>query len=137
MDSLSLVLSLTSRRNIVSKLIADPVLIPEIGYGDVISGRASIVSETGDPTEPTTGVVITGGGVSVTDGLGTVYASSPTPAVQNSNDLVFTLTVTGTALAAALAAVTADFLPAFLEVQATISGGNVLVIKEPITILKV
>lgn len=134
MDSLNLVISVTSKRNIVSKYIPDPVLLPEFALGDVIKGRISVVAETNDPTEPTLGVAVTTSSkIALTDGLSVTYATAGSVTIENSNDITFNLDVDSVALVAVL---TGDYIEAFLEVRATMGGVDSLIAKEPVVITK-
>ena len=132
METLTLVIDITSKRSVVSKYITDPLLLPPFTQGDVISGRISVVSETGDPTAPTTGVLVTGSSnIALTDGQSVTYAAATGINVQNSNDLVFNMDVESAALTAAL---TGDYISAFFEVRAAIGGVDTLIAREPVTI---
>jgi hypothetical protein len=134
MELLTLVVSVTSRRVIRSKYITDPADIPVFGLGDVMNGRIVCVSETYDCTEPTIGVTVTGSTlIALTNGASVIYATATGIAVENNNELVFALTVTGSALIAAMGV---EFLNAFLEIRATISSQNELIAKEPVTITR-
>jgi len=133
METLTLVVDITSRRTIASKYIIDPKTPPQFVRGDVLSGRISVVSETQDPTQPTTGVAVTASSeIALTDGLSVTYASATSIAVQNGNDLVFTLSVDSPALDAVLQAI--DSINAFLEVRATINNVDTLIAREAVTI---
>jgi len=135
MELLSLVVSVTSRRAIISKYLTETASLPALAFGDTLDGRITCVAETYDPTEPTVGVSVTGSTkIALTDGATVLYAQASGIAVQNSNELVFTLVVTGTALLAAFG--TALFADAYLEIRATINGKDELIAKEPITILR-
>jgi hypothetical protein len=132
MESLSLVVSVSSRRTIKSRYITDPVLLSPFSLGDTINGRIAVVSETNDPTAPTTGVPVTGStNIAITDGASVIYSAATGITVENGNELVFTLSVSGTGLVAAM---TGAYVQAFLEVRATISGQDELIAKEPVVV---
>jgi hypothetical protein len=135
METLSLVISVTSRRNIVSRYITDPVQLPNLALGDTLNGRIALVSETNNPVAPTEGVAVSGSSnIAITDGLLIVYAAAEGITVEHGNELVFDLVVEGSALRLAMA-LTGAFVQAYLEVRATIDGSDELILREPIVIV--
>jgi hypothetical protein len=132
METLDLVVSVTSRRTIVSKYVTDPLLVSVMALGDTLKGRVSVVQEVNDPTMPTTGVAVTAGRVAITDGLGVIYADASPVTIENGNDIVFTLNVAGNALTTAMTGV--EYLAAMLEIRATVDGVDSIIANEAITI---
>ena len=137
MEFLSLIASLTQRAVVVSDQVLDKELVPPFSFGDVLDGKIAVVSETGDPTQPTQDVPLdSSGGVALTDGAGVVYAAAIGVTIQNVNEITFTLVVDSVALQQALALITEDALPVFLEARGTIGAQDSLILREPTVITK-
>ncbi len=137
MEFLALIASITQRVVVVSEQILDRALVPPFSFGDALNGKIAVISETGDPTQPTQDVPLdSSNGVALTDGAGVIYAQASGVTIQNVNEIAFVLIVDGDALTAALAATTDDTIPAFLEVRGTIGAQDELILREPTVITK-
>lgn len=137
MEFLALIASLTQRATVVSEQVLDRALVPPFSFGDVLNGKITVVSETGDPTQPTQDVPLdSSSGVALTDGAGVIYAQASGVTIQNVNEIAFTLVVDGNALTQALAATIDDSIPAFLEARGTIGAQDELILREPVVITK-
>lgn len=136
LELLSFVLSASQRRPIINQLLTDPLILPPFVRGDSVSGRIPVVTETGDVTSPTTALALTGSnGIALTDGDSIVYANASIAAVQNVNELVFSLNIASPALNTAL--LTVSYINAFLEIRGTVATGqDSLLCHEEVTIAK-
>ena len=92
-EVLAFVVSVTKRRPIKNILLVDPLTLQAFGQGDNVQGRATIVFETGDVTNPTAPAALDGSnGITIWDGAaGLIYAVGSIVGVQNGNDLVYTI----------------------------------------------
>jgi len=136
-EVLAFVVSVTKRRPIKNILLVDPLTLQAFGQGDNVQGRATIVFETGDVTNPTAPAALDGSnGITIWDGAaGLIYAVGSIVGVQNGNDLVYTIQIASANLNNALA--TAPFVNAIFEIRATITPGqDTLVMAHPIAIRK-
>lgn len=135
MQLVTLVASVTKRRTIVSSRITDVSPVPAFGTGDKIEGKIVVLSETGDPTDPTKAFPVDGSSlIALSDGMGNVYAPAIIGSVSNSNELNFSMLVSSGALDIALAATTEDFIEAFLEARVNSDTQDMLLLREPTTI---
>ncbi len=131
-ELLSFVLSQTKRRPIKSIYLTDPLILAPFFQNDSLSGRIVCVQETGDVTNPTTPILVDGSnGIVLRDGA-TIYASAEIAYVQNTNELVFTMSIASVALSAALAEV--DFINAQFEVRISSGGQDVVMCQEAVAI---
>jgi len=120
-----------------SPILPDVIDLPAFAQDDLVIGQVAVVSETGDPTAPTTTVAVTGSNkIALTDGRSVIYADATINPVTPPNVLNFNLSVAGTELDTAFAATTDDFIVAFFEVRATAGGEDVLLLREAVTINK-
>lgn len=137
MDFLSIVASVTKKRPIASTRLTEAITLAPIAHEDVFAGTIFAVAETNDQTGPTIPLTLDSSmGVALTNGISVVYANAIILGVENGNEIHFTMVVDGADLRAALAATTADWIEACLEVRAGAEGQDQLLLREPIIIWK-
>lgn len=137
MEFLSFVASLTRKRPLVSRLLANVRDIPAFGETDVVRGRIAVVIETGDPTDPTSPADIQGStGIGLTDGISVVYAPAIILSVENGNEVNFKMVVDSQPLRDALALTTDDYIPAFFEARIQKDDQEELLLREAVIITK-
>lgn len=135
MEFLSIIASLTNRRPILSTRETDAVKLPPFRQRDVLNGKLAVFAETGDPASPTEIVPVDGsGGIGLTDGKGVIYAEATAIAVQNQNEIMFTLAVNSPALTSAFSATADDSIDAFFEARVTQGAQDEMLLREAVTI---
>lgn len=134
---LGLTVSISRRKAIRSPILPDVIDLPAFAQDDLIIGQIGVVSETGDPTAPTTPVTVSGSNkIALTDGVDVIYADASIDPVTPPNLLNFSMTVDSPILDAAMLLLAEDYITAFFEVRATAEGEDVLILREAVTINK-